>query len=96
MENFRLLLQWLQQEKRLECVLPEGGVVCFPRFISSIHIDTGRFYKVLMEKYKTMVGPGHWFAMPDSYMRIGFGWTDGSSFETGLQNISKAIDECVV
>ncbi len=96
MENFRLLLQWLQQETRLEAVLPEGGVVCFPRFSSNTRIDTGRFYKLLMEKYKTMVGPGHWFTMPDTYMRIGFGWTDKITFQTGLQNISSAIDECVV
>lgn len=96
MENFRLLQQWLQQETRLETVLPEGGVVCFPRFCSNTRIDTGRFYKLLMEKYKTMVGPGHWFSMPDSYMRIGFGWTDKTSFQTGLQNISRAIDECVM
>ncbi len=96
MENFRLLLQWLQQEKRMEAVLPQGGVVCFPRFTSNTRIDTGRFYKLLMEKYKTMVGPGHWFAMPDTYMRIGFGWTDNAGFQTGLQNISRAIDECVM
>ena len=46
-----------------------------------------------MNKYKTMVGPGHWFAMPDTHMRIGFGWTDAAIFEQGLKNISQSINE---
>ena len=94
MQNYGLLRQWLQQEKRMEAVLPEGGVVCFARFTANTNIDTEKFYTILMQKYRTMVGPGHWFAMPATYMRIGFGWTDAATFQTGLQNISKAIDEC--
>ncbi len=95
MENFDLLCNWLKREKRLEAVLPKGGVVCFPKFTNNINVDTEKFYTLLMQKYKTMVGPGHWFAMPDTYMRIGFGWTDAATFAMGLENISKAIDECV-
>jgi aspartate/methionine/tyrosine aminotransferase len=90
-QNFQLLTDWLHQETRLECILPKGGVVCFPRFKDPKAIDTGRFYNTLMQQYKTMVGPGHWFSMPDTYMRIGFGWADKKTFERGLQNISKAI-----
>ncbi|MEP6750460.1 MAG: pyridoxal phosphate-dependent aminotransferase, partial [Bacteroidota bacterium] len=95
MQNFNLLREWLQKETRLEAVLPAGGVVCFPRFRNDIVIDTEKFYSLLMQKYKTMVGPGHWFAMPDTYMRIGFGWTDAATFQMGLENITKTIDECV-
>ena len=95
-QNFVLLCNWLKKETRLEAVLPEGGVVCFPRFTSAVKIDTEKFYSLLMQKYKTMVGPGHWFAMPDTFMRIGFGWTDTATFETGLENISKAIDEALL
>jgi aspartate/methionine/tyrosine aminotransferase len=95
MRNFILLNDWLQKETRLEAVLPEGGVVCFPRFTAGIGINTEKFYSLLMQKYKTMVGPGHWFAMPDTYMRIGFGWTDAITFQNGLENISRAIDECM-
>ncbi len=39
-----------------------------------------------------MVGAGHWFAMPDSYMRIGFGWQNKPAFEQGLANISESIN----
>lgn len=95
LQNFNLLREWLQKEARLEAVLPEGGVVCFPRFKSNVQIDTTKFYHLLMQAYKTMVGPGHWFALPDTYMRIGFGWTDAVVFKTGLENISKAINESI-
>lgn len=96
MKNFEVLKTWLQKETRLEAVLPQGGVVCFPRFRNGLDIDTEKFYSILMKQYKTMVGPGHWFAMPDTYMRIGFGWTDLRTLQQGLENISRAIDESVV
>ncbi|MBO9199341.1 MULTISPECIES: aminotransferase class I/II-fold pyridoxal phosphate-dependent enzyme [Niastella] len=93
MENFEVLCAWLQQEPALEYVLPQGGVVCFPRLVSPETIDIARFYETLAQKYKTMVGAGHWFSMPDSYMRIGFGWLDKAAFEQGLKHISQAIAE---
>lgn len=96
LQNFNLLKEWLQKEKRMEAVLPEGGVVCFARFKTALPIDTEKFYHLLMNKYKTMVGPGHWFSMPDSYMRIGFGWTNDIIFKQGLQNISAAMDESII
>lgn len=93
MENFQNLCAWLQQERALEYVLPKGGVVCFPRMKHPETIDIPRFYEILSQKYSTMVGAGHWFAMPDSYMRIGFGWLGGSAFKQGLQHISNALAE---
>ncbi len=93
MDNFFVLKSWLTKETRMEAVLPKGGVVCFPRFKKEINIDTGKFYHILINKYQTMVGAGHWFEMPDTCMRIGFGWTDKNTFEKGLENISKAADE---
>jgi aspartate/methionine/tyrosine aminotransferase len=91
--NFEVVKTWLSNESRLECILPEGGVVFFPRFKEDIQIDTTQFYNLLMGKYQTMVGYGHWFEMPDRYMRIGFGWTDTPTLQQGLANISKAISE---
>lgn len=93
MENFRILSSWLQQEERLEFILPQGGVVCFPRFKDPDAIDIPAFYQTLVQKYKTMVGPGHWFNMPDRYMRIGFGWLNKEVFEQGLINVSRAMEE---
>ncbi|HRI20683.1 MAG TPA: pyridoxal phosphate-dependent aminotransferase, partial [Panacibacter sp.] len=93
MRNLRLLENWLLKEIRIDIVSPMGGVVCFGKFGDDFHIDTEKFYHTLMHKYQTMVGPGHWFEMPDTYMRIGFGWTDDKALKTGLENISAAIDE---
>lgn len=93
LENYKFLCQWLEEEKRLECILPKGGVVCFPRFRNPNTIDLDKFYSTLLQKYKTMVGPGHWFAMPDTYFRLGFGWVDPVVFRKGLENLSKAMDE---
>ena len=84
MANFRLLQQLLLKETRLECILPQGGVVCFARFKNGLPIDTDKFYHILLNQYQTMVGPGHWFNMPDRYMRIGFGWTNRQHITTGI------------
>lgn len=96
MKNFDILCEWITKEIRLEYVLPRGGVVCFPRFRKEVNIDIAKFYDVLFNKYKTLVGAGHWFSMPDSYMRIGFGWPSANDFAKGLANISKAIDESLL
>ena len=96
MQNFELLQQWLKKETRMECILPKGGVVCFARFKNELQIDTVKFYDTLMNKYQTMVGPGHWFNMPDTYMRIGFGWTSDIVLQQALLNISTAIDESLL
>ena len=93
-KHLQILTDWLQQETRMECILPKGGVVCFPRIKASTPINTENFYSTLLQQYKTLVGRGHWFAMPDTYMRIGFGWTDTPTFQQGLENISKTITEC--
>jgi aspartate/methionine/tyrosine aminotransferase len=96
LQNFELLQHWLLKESRMECIMPQGGVVCFARFKNKPLVDTTKFYDILMSTYHTMVGPGHWFGMPDTYMRIGFGWTDGLILQQGLQNISAAIDESLL
>lgn len=92
-ENFELLRDWLGKQADLEYVLPQGGVVCFPRIKESSKIDIEKFYIVLNEKYGTYVGPGHWFEMDKRYMRIGFGWPKREEFEKGLENITMALEE---
>ncbi len=94
-ENLAVVKEWLTKETRLQCMLPQGGVVCFPKINDDANIDTAQFYKRLMQHYKTMVGAGHWFDMPDEYMRIGFAWTDKATLTKGLENISKCLDETV-
>lgn len=65
--------------------------MCFPRMKSIPNGGTAKFYQRLMEQHGTYLGPGHWFEMPDTYFRLGFGWPTSEEFERGLEGISKAL-----
>ena len=83
----------MNNQTDLEWVRPTGGVVCFPRIKASANINTEKFYSILNAKYKTFVGPGHWFDMDKNYMRIGFGWPSAQELQKGLENIGKSLSE---
>ena len=91
--NFETMKSWMKNNEYFEWVEPTGGCVCFPRIKSEINIDLEKFYKILNEKYKTFVGPGHWFEMDRRFMRIGYGWPSNQKLCGGLQCITKAIEE---
>jgi aspartate/methionine/tyrosine aminotransferase len=91
--HFEILKNWIASVKELEWVEPSGGVVCFPRITNQSTVDVEAFYKILNEKYKTFVGPGHWFEMDRRYMRIGYGWPNTDELRRGLQNISFSLKE---
>lgn len=91
--NRTILKNWMKEHPYLEWVDPEAGVVCFPRLKSNLNIDLDLFYDNLYTNYKTLVGPGHWFEMEKSYMRIGYGWPTAEDLSKGLNNITKAIKE---
>lgn len=90
-QNFAYLKSRMLDQQELEWVEPKGGVVCFPRL--NPKIDPEKFYSILNSKYKTRVGPGHWFEMEKRYFRLGFGWERVAKFETGLDNIFKSAVE---
>lgn len=92
--NFIILKNWAINHAHLEWIKPSGGVVCFPRFKKDVTIDIEKFYKILLEDYKTYVGPGHWFEQSKRNFRLGFGWELQPAFIKGLENIDKAIEEC--
>lgn len=92
LNNYTEVMNWISSEKRMEMIEPKGGVVCFPR-IKKDGIDTKKFYNLLNNKYQTYVGPGHWFEMPENYMRIGFGWPTNAELRQGLKNVSACLDE---
>ena len=91
--NYSILEKWIANEYRLEWVKPGGGVVCFPRIKNADRFSTQKFYDLLLNKYGTLAGPGHWFEMPDHYMRIGYAWPKTDELVKGLEGISKALDE---
>jgi aspartate/methionine/tyrosine aminotransferase len=89
--NFRIVKSWMENSPYLEWVEPSGGCVCFPHIKSGIDVE--KFYKILNEKYRTFVGPGHWFEMDRRFMRIGYGWPTRDELEGGLDCITQALDE---
>lgn len=93
--KFAIVESWMKDHEHLEWVKPEGGVVAFPRISRPGSIDIPRFYSILNQEYKTHVGPGHWFEMPDHYFRIGFGWPDSKQLENGLRYINKALEKSI-
>lgn len=98
--GFALTRDFLAAQSELEWVEPSGGVVGFPRIRSlagpgqdPTHIDLDRFYALLLDRYATAVGPGHWFEQPRHYLRIGYGWPSLTALGQGLTNISRALAE---
>lgn len=91
--KFGLIRTWIDNQNDFEWVEPQGGVVAFPRLRDPRSIDVDRFYDVLLKKYDTYVGPGHWFDMPGHYMRIGYGWPSVGSLQAGLVALTKSARE---
>ncbi len=83
--------EWIAGEENLEWVRPMGGVVCFPRMKADPPGGTAVFYRRLLERHGTYVGPGHWFEMPDRYFRLGYAWPTAEELEGGLAGISAAL-----
>lgn len=88
--NFEILDAWMARQSFLEWVRPDSACVCFPRFKPQLKVDTALFYRLLLEEHRTFVGPGHWFEMPDTFMRIGYGWPSEQAMRRGLAAIEAA------
>jgi len=86
-----LVEDWIAGEDRLAWVRPSGGVVCFPHMTGEPAGGTEGFYRRLLDSHGAYVGPGHWFEMPDSYFRIGYGWPTSEDLAAGLAAISAAL-----
>ena len=91
--NFLELKNFMQGQNLLEWVEPQGGCVCFPRIKKNISVDTDLFHDVLLNKYSTYLGRGHWFEEDGRYMRIGYSWENTEKLQKGLLNILKSIEE---
>lgn len=92
-EKFGIVKAWMNGQDGFEWVEPGGGCVCFPRIRHPESVDIERFYEILLGKYGTYTGPGHWFEMPGHYMRVGFGWPAKEQLHEGLMAIGKALAE---
>jgi aspartate/methionine/tyrosine aminotransferase len=86
-----LVAAWIEGEELLEWVRPAGGVVCLPRMKAQPPGGTAAFYQRLLAQHGTYVGPGHWFEMPDTHFRLGYGWPTRQALASGLDAISAAL-----
>jgi aspartate/methionine/tyrosine aminotransferase len=86
-----IVQDWIDNEPLVDWVQPSGGVVGFPRIDTAPDFDLDGFYLRLLEKHGTYVGPGHWFEMPKSFFRVGFGWPTADELRGGLAAISAAL-----
>ncbi|KAH8426527.1 pyridoxal phosphate-dependent aminotransferase [Aspergillus melleus] len=82
---------WVQSEELVEWVYPDGGVMGFVRMTKEPAGGTAAFYDRLLSAHQTYVGPGRWFERPDTYFRLGYGWSTADSLVKGLAAISKAL-----
>ncbi len=84
---------WMAGQDLFEWVEPRGGVVGFPRFQADVPVDVDAFYRILFERYGTLVGPGHWFDQPRRQFRLGYGWPTAIELEQGLAAIMASAVE---
>ncbi len=84
---------WIGDHELFEWVEPRGGVVGFPRFRADVPVDVDRFYRILFERYGTVVGPGHWFDQSRRHFRLGYGWPTAVDLEQGLAALTAAAVE---
>lgn len=94
-EAFGIVREFMSENPYFEWVEPEGGVVAFPRFRAEVPVDIDAFYRVLLEKYGTYVGPGHWFEADRRHFRLGFGWPTRDELREGLRGLNAAAGETV-
>ncbi len=95
LHNFSVLKGFMESQDKLEWVEPAGGCVSFPRIKKNITVNISRFHDILLNKYSTYVGRGHWFEEDGRYMRIGYSWDKTAKLKKGLGNILAAISESV-
>jgi aspartate/methionine/tyrosine aminotransferase len=90
-EGAALVSEWMAHQEDLEYVAPRGGAVAFPRIKPEVSLDLPRFYRLLRDRYRTFVGPGHWFEQDDRHFRVGYGWPSKEDLKTGLAKVSQAL-----
>jgi len=87
--NRELVIDYLNRTDFLSSYLPKNGILFFPQVRKKI--DVQKFHSVLYEKYRTLVTPGSFFAMP-RHFRITAIW-DEETIAEGLRRLEAALGE---
>ena len=96
LEKFEIVKNWMNNQTYFDWIEPSGGVVCFPQIKPHLNLDLQKFYSLLLSKYKTYVGPGHWFEESDRSFRLGFGWPSQSELKDGLKALELALKDSLL
>jgi aspartate/methionine/tyrosine aminotransferase len=91
--HLAVVRDWISDNRYFEWVEPKAGVVCFPRLRPEFDVDPDAFYEVLLDRYGTYVGPGHWFDQDRRCFRLGFAWPTATELERGLDGLNRAAAE---
>ena len=89
-KHLTIVRDWIGDHEVFEWVEPNAGVVCFPRIRPEIEVDVDVFYRTLLERHGTYVGPGHWFDQDRRFFRVGFAWPAREELERGLAGLDLA------
>lgn len=92
-ERVAVVQAWLDGQDVFEWVPPKGGVVGLVRFRPEVKVETGAFYRHLLDDHGTYVGPGHWFELSDRYFRLGYGWPSSAELSAGLAGLTEAAEQ---
>ena len=84
--------EWLKENPRFECVLPDGGTVCFLKYYFDLKSET--FAKLLLAEKGVFFVPGSCFDK-EYYFRLGLA-QDSKLFKAGLNELSNFVDEHLI
>jgi len=84
--NLDLLRKWMNHHKELfEWIEPDGGIVCFPKYMMNIRsVD---LCKYLFETQKILVNPGAFFNL-EGFVRLSYG-CDERTLQNALEVLEK-------
>jgi len=86
-KNLALVRDFIRRENKLRWVEPAHGIACFPRI--EARLDGSQLARLLLERYETLVVPGHFFEEP-KHFRLSYG-VPRPVLEQGLENIGSVL-----
>lgn len=88
-ENIKIVQNWISRHNNFRWVKPAGGTVGFVKLPPGV--DDQRLSTLLMNKYQTLVPPGHYF-WKKGFIRVSFG-QEPDILRGGLRCITSAVEE---
>ena len=88
--NLDLLRKWINHHKEFfEWIEPDGGIVCFPKYM--MNIPSVDLCKYLFETQKILVNPGTFFNQ-EGFIRLSYG-CDERTLPNALEVLEKGLHD---